>query len=241
MSLDLSLAGLALAFGGGLVSFLSPCVLPLVPGYVAYVVGSDVAGAAAKPGRGVLLGLWFVLGFSAVFVLFGAGATWLGDALRRWSGEAAVVGGALVVVFGLSAMGLLRLPALMRDWRVHAALRGGTPWGAFLMGLAFAFGRTPCIGPVLGAILALTALAPTADGVALLAAYAAGLGVPFLLAAFYLPPLMRHARRLGRAGRALQVASGAAMCAMGLALMTGNLAAVAGWILQAMPALARLG
>ena len=241
MTIEPSALGFLLAFGGGMVSFLSPCVLPLVPGYVAYVIGSDATGATARIGRRMVLGLWFVLGFSAVFVLFGAGASLLGDMLRRWSAEAAVAGGALVVVFGLSAMGVLRFPVLMRDWRVHAALRGGTPWGAFLLGLAFAFGWTPCIGPVLGSILALTALTPTLDGVALLAAYAAGLGVPFLLAAFYLPFLLGRLRRLSRAGRVLQVGAGGVMVAMGVALMTGNLTLIAGWIIQAVPSLAQLG
>lgn len=241
--IDASFLGYALAFGGGMLSFLSPCALPLVPGYLAYVAGADLAGASARRWRTLALGGCFVLGFSVVFVGLGFAAGAFGSLLRRWSLEAAVAGGALVVVLGLVQMGVLRLPyLLLRDWRPRAPqLRGMQPVAAVLVGVAFAFGWTPCIGPVLGAVLAVTATAPNAHGATLLAAYAAGLGVPFLLAAFYLPFLLGRLRRLSRVGRVVQVGAGSVMVAMGIALMTGNLTLVAGWIMQAAPGLVQLG
>lgn len=241
--MDETALGHGLAFGGGMLSFLSPCVLPLVPGYLAYVAGADLTDAAARRWRTLALGGCFVLGFSLVFVALGLAADGLGGLLRRWSLEAAVAGGALVVALGLVQMGVLRLPyLLLRDWRPHAPeLRGMQPVAAVLVGMAFGFGWTPCIGPILGAVLAVTATAGDAQGVTLLAAYAAGLGVPFLLAAFYLPFLLGRLRRLSRAGRVLQVGAGGVMVAMGVALMTGNLTLIAGWIMQAAPGLVQLG
>lgn len=241
--LDLSPLGLALAFGAGLVSFASPCVLPLVPGYLAWVAGTDLAGARARRGRTFRLGLFFVLGFGAVFVALGAGATGLSGLLRRWSAEAAVIGGVLIAALGLVQMGLLRLPVtLLRDFRFRPALEGGTPGQAALVGVAFGFGWTPCIGPVLAAVLAAAATSATAAaGVALLVAYAAGLGVPFLLAALYLPALLGRAKRAARLGLCLQRGAGAAMVAMGVATATGDLTRLGTWMLQAFPALALIG
>ncbi len=237
MTLDLSLFGLMLAFGGGLVSCLSPCVLPLVPGYVAWVAGSDLATAQAQRWRALRLAGFFVLGFGLVFVLLGLGATAIGGALRRWSYELGIVAGLLIAAMGLVQMGLLRLTPLMRDLRFRAPAEGGGPVSATLIGIAFGFGWTPCIGPVLAGVLAAAALTPGA-GVALLVAYALGLGVPFLLAAFYLPAAMGRVRRLGRI---LQIVSGVVMLAAGIAIATGEMSRFAIWILEVFPWLIRLG
>lgn len=245
-ALDLSPLGLLLAFAGGFVSFASPCVLPLVPGYVAWIAGADLAQAQAERARTLRLGLFFVLGFSLVFVALGAAATGFSGVLRRWSAEAALVGGAFIFLLGLMQAGLLRLPGLLlRDLRPvlqNRLLVGGTPGGAVLVGAAFAFGWTPCIGPVLGAVLAASAVGAV-DGVALLAAYSAGLGIPFLLAAFYLPLMLDQAKRKGlrRLGMWLQRGSGVVLALMGVALMTGELTTVAGWLTQAFPAFAAIG
>jgi cytochrome c-type biogenesis protein len=240
MTIDLTLFGLVLAFGGGLVSFLSPCVLPLVPGYVAWVAGTDLATARAERWRALRLSAFFVLGFGLVFVLLGLGATAIGGLLLRWSYELTIASGLLIAAMGLVQMGLLRVAPLMRDLRFRPPAEGGGPVSATLIGVAFGFGWTPCIGPVLAGVLTAAALTP-GSGAGLLAAYALGLGVPFLLAAFYLPAVMGRARRLGRLGRILQVASGAVMLAAGLAIATGEITRLAVWILEAFPWLARLG
>lgn len=185
-----SFLALATSFGAGAVSFLSPCVLPLVPGYVSYVAGRslgapDPAGARRGGLVPLRLGLFFVLGFSTVFVALGASATALGRLLLAYRYEANLAGGALIVLFGLLMTGLFRLPWLERDLRFHPDLPGGQPAAAYLIGLAFAFGWTPCIGPILAGILALAATQETvARGMFLLLVYSLGLGVPFLLTGF---------------------------------------------------------
>jgi cytochrome c-type biogenesis protein len=238
--LELSAFGLLVAFAGGMVSFLSPCVLPLVPGYVAWVAGTDLATARAERWRALRLSLFFVAGFSLVFVLLGLGATALGGLLRRWSHELTVASGLLIMLMGVVQMGLLRAAPLMRDLRFRPPAEGGGPGSAVLIGAAFGFGWTPCIGPVLAGVLAAAALTPGA-GAGLLAAYALGLGVPFLLAAFYLPAAMARLRGLGRLGRALQLASGGAMVLFGLAIATGELTRLAIWFMATFPWLASLG
>ena len=240
MTLELSLFGLLLAFGGGLVSFLSPCVLPLVPGYVAWVAGTDLATAQAERWRALRQAGFFVLGFGLVFVLLGLGATAIGGLLRQWSHELTIAAGVLIAAMGLVQMGLLRVAPLMRDLRFRPPAEGGGPLSATLIGIAFGFGWTPCIGPVLAGVLTAAALTP-GSGAGLLAAYALGLGVPFLLAAFYLPAAMLRVRRLGRLGRVLQIVSGAVMAAAGIAIATGEMTRLAIWILQAFPWLASLG
>ncbi|MGE3376504.1 MAG: cytochrome c biogenesis CcdA family protein [Vicinamibacteria bacterium] len=238
--------GLAAAFAAGMISFLSPCVLPLVPAYVSYVAGqSDTALARRRDleHRLAALGLSavFVLGFGVVFVALGAGASALGSLLLRYRYEANLIGGAIVIVFGVLMIGMSRgMPWLQREWRFHPHLPGGRPIAAFVLGLAFGFGWTPCIGPVLGAILTLSA-AQGAGGTELLAVYAAGLGVPFLLVALFTRELAARMRALRRVGWILQIAAGAVLVVMGIAMMTGHLSRFAFWLLETFPALGRIG
>jgi cytochrome c-type biogenesis protein len=240
--------GFAAAFAAGLVSFLSPCVLPLVPAYVSYVAGQSSTALARRRDiqqrlSALALSSVFVLGFGVVFVALGAGASALGSLLLRYRYEANLVGGAIVLVFGLLMIGMSRgMPWLQREWRFHPHLPGGRPVAAFVLGLAFGFGWTPCIGPVLGAILTLSAMqAPDAGGTALLATYAAGLGVPFLLVALFTRELADRMRVLRRVGWVLQIVAGLVLVAMGLAMMTGRLSAFAFWLLETFPALGRIG
>ena len=240
--------GVLTAFAAGLISFLSPCVLPLVPGYVSYVAGESIAdnegGGKAVWARLRTLGLsfYFVLGFSTVFVLLGASATALGQLLLRYRYELNIVSGILVIIFGLFVAGLLRWSWMARDVRVHAAVEGGRPLSAYVLGLAFAFGWTPCIGPILGAILTVSAATSTvADGVALLAIYSLGLGVPFLLTAMFTEVLSHRLKSVRRLGRWLQVLAGAAMVLMGLAMVSGQMSVMAYWFLDTFPILARIG
>jgi len=245
--LEVSNIGLLTAFAAGAISFLSPCVLPLVPGYVSYVAGRTVAdappaGAMALRLPAVGLGLFFVLGFTTVFVLLGASATALGRALLSWRYELNIAGGAVVILFGLFLVGLLRPAWMMRELRVHAAVPGGRPVAAYLLGLAFAFGWTPCIGPILGAILTVSAASATVTGgVALLAVYSLGLGIPFLLAAVFTDALTARIKAIGRLGRILQPAAGLVMILMGVAMITGHLSDFSYWLLATFPVLATVG
>ncbi|HSA88761.1 MAG TPA: cytochrome c biogenesis protein CcdA [Burkholderiales bacterium] len=234
-----------LAFTAGIVSFLSPCVLPIVPGYVSYVAGGSFHRARLNArDRLAALGMsaMFVTGFSAVFIAFGASASALGQLLLRYRYEANLAAGAIVIAFGLVMLGLWRwLPWLARDLRPHPHLHGGNPLAAFVLGVAFAFGWTPCIGPVLGAILAVSAASTSANGVGLLSAYALGLGVPFLAAALFIDRAARLTSRLRRFGAGLQVLGGLVMVGLGVAMITDRMTSFSLWLLDTFPALGRIG
>lgn len=243
---DAAAIGLLAAFAAGMVSFLSPCVLPLVPAYVSYVAGESYHRRRHLHvgERLTALGMsaFFVAGFSAVFIAFGASATALGQLFLRNRYEANLVAGVIVILFGLFMLGLWRwVPWLLRDLRAHPHLGGGNPVAAFVLGIAFAFGWTPCIGPVLGAILAVTAARTSASGVGLLAAYALGLGVPFLLAALFADRAAKVLGKFRRVGVALQIGGGLVLVALGVAMLTGQLSVFAIWLLDTVPTLGRLG
>lgn len=240
--------GLAAAFLAGLVSFLSPCVLPLVPAYVSYVAGQPLATEAARPDSrerfaALILSAFFVLGFGAVFVALGASATLLGRMLLEYRYEANIIGGAIVIAFGLLMIGMTRdMPWLQRDFRFHPRLAGGRPLPALILGAAFGFGWTPCIGPILGAILTVSAVRTSVSaGVSLLAIYAAGMGVPFLLIALFTRELAGRLTALRRFGAVLQIIAGLILIVMGIAMITGQLAAFGFWFLRTFPALGRIG
>ncbi len=188
------------------------------------------------------LALCFVLGFSTVFILLGATATALGQSLMPYRHEANIVGGIIVTVFGLFTAGILKLSWLERDIRFHGNIRGARPVAAYLLGLAFAFGWTPCIGPVLGAILTVSAASATAStGIALLSAYSVGLGVPFLGIAVFTAAFLRRLPAIRSVGRWLQLIAGAVMILMGLAMITGQFQAFALWLLDVFPSLGGIG
>jgi cytochrome c-type biogenesis protein len=235
------------SFAAGLVSFLSPCVLPLVPGYVSYIAGQSLraVGSEAKGAeRFAALGLsaCFVLGFSTVFVILGASATALGQLLLSYRYEANLVAGVVVMVFGFLMIGMIRWNWFQRDLRIHLDLPGGRAMAAYALGLAFAFGWTPCIGPVLGTILTTSAVSATvSQGIVLLSVYSLGLGLPFLAVALFMDQSLRRLKALGRTGRSLQIGAGAVVVAMGIAMITGQLTTFSYWLLEAFPAFARLG
>ncbi len=247
MTHDLSFLAVLTSFGAGIISFLSPCVLPLVPAYVSYVAGQSLGGAVSTgkvARRSVVLtsSLLFVLGFSTVFVILGASATMLGRVLLSYRYEANLVGGAVIVVFGIFTLGLFRLPWLERDFRLHLDMPGGQPVAAYILGLAFAFGWTPCIGPILGTILTTSAVSATAaQGAVLLTVYSLGLGLPFLAAAAFTDTLLARLRALRRTGRSLQIGAGAVMVAMGVAMITGECSTMSYWLLETFPVFARIG
>lgn len=243
--LDVSLFAAAIA---GLLSFLSPCVLPLVPPYLTWLAGSSLAEIASETppsgttGRALVRALAFVLGFSAVFIALGASASLLGRVLAEHLVLFSRLAGAIIVLLGLHFLGVLRVPLLYREARFGLGRQPAGLLGAFLMGLAFAFGWTPCVGPVLASILLIAGTEDSArEGATLLAAYAAGIGLPFLLAAVFVRPflafLARFRRHLGRVEKII----GALLVVTGALIFTGSMAEIAGWLLQTFPALGRIG
>jgi len=186
--------------------------------------------------------LCFVLGFATVFMAFGASATAIGQLLSAYRYEANIIGGIIVIIFGLFMTGLLRFNWMQREFRVHGNLSGGRPVAAYILGLAFAFGWTPCIGPILGAILMVSATSGVvSDGVALLAIYSLGLGVPFIAAALFTNRFLHHTRLIRRHGPALQVGAGVLLIIMGIAMITGYLSDFSIWLLNTFPLLGEVG
>lgn len=244
---DISGLALLTAFAAGIVSFLSPCVLPLVPAYVSYIAGHSLARARhkehfARKLSALVLSLCFVFGFSTVFIALGASATALGQLLLRYRYETNIVGGGIVIVFGLFTTGFLKIPWFQHDFRLHPHVGSGQPLAAYVLGLAFGFGWTPCIGPVLGAILTVSAVAASVSGgIVLLAVYSVGLGIPFLACAVFTGAFAKRLRNLGRIGHGLQVAAGVVMVLMGLAMITGQLTDFSWWLLRTFPVFGRIG
>ncbi|HST93878.1 MAG TPA: cytochrome c biogenesis protein CcdA [Microvirga sp.] len=233
------------AMAGGLISFLSPCVLPLVPPYLSFLAGTTFdrlnAGDGAVRRRAVLAALLFVAGFSTVFVLLGATASALGQAVRQYLDVLSTIAGLAIIVMGLHFLGILRIGLLYREARFNVDKPVGL-WGAYVMGLAFAFGWTPCIGPVLAAILTIAGSeASVSRGAFLLAAYSAGLGIPFLLAAFAMKPFAALLKRMRSRFSAVEKTMGILLVLTGIAFLTGWITTASFWLLETFPALATLG
>ena len=244
MSADVTIAA---ALFAGLLSFLSPCVLPLVPPYLVYLAGASLerfADAEPEPQvrrETVLAALLFVAGFSTVFVAFGASASVIGVLVQRFSAELSIAAGIVIIVMGLHFLGVTRMSVMMREKRWEMAKPVGL-WGAYVMGLCFAFGWTPCIGPILAAILAVAASKETvAKGAGLLAVYSAGLGIPFLIAAFAIEPFTAFLARFKRHLARVEHAMGALMVLTGIAFLTGFVSEASYWLLEWFPALGKIG
>ena len=230
---------------GGLISFLSPCVLPLVPPYLSFLAGTTFdqlsAGEGAVRRRAVIAALLFVAGFSTVFVLLGATASALGQVVRQYLDVLSTVAGLAIIVMGLHFLGLFKVGFLYREARVQVNRPIGM-WGAYVMGLAFAFGWTPCIGPVLAAILAVAGSeASVSRGALLLAAYSAGLGIPFLLAAFAMKPFVSLLKRVRSCFGVIEKTMGVLLVLTGIAFLTGWTTTMSFWLLETFPVLGRLG
>jgi cytochrome c-type biogenesis protein len=243
---DVSYAGALIA---GLLSFLSPCVLPLVPPYLCFLGGvsvkqlNEAEPLAAGAGRRVFLAaVAFVLGFSSVFVALGATASSLGRAVGAHLQLLSYVAGAIIIVLGLHFLGVLRLVLLYREARFHPARQPAGVIGAYVVGLAFAFGWTPCVGPVLAAILFVAAAEDNVlCGASLLAAYAAGIGIPFLLAALAAQPFMRFMHRFRTYIHRVEQVTGLLLVITGLLFITGSIGDIAYWLLDTFPVLGRIG
>jgi len=235
------------ALVAGLISFLSPCVLPLVPPYLIYLTGATIEHVAndesnASSRRAVMIAaVMFVLGFSTVFVALGASASFIGGLIRAWSAQLSIVAGIVIIIMGLHFLGLTPIAWLMREKRLEMAKPVGL-WGAYLMGFAFALGWTPCIGPILAAILAVAASETTlAKGAGLLAVYSLGLGVPFLVAALAVEPFAAFLARFRAHLGLVEKAMGGLLVLTGIAFLTGTVGEMSYWLLQTFPALGKIG
>lgn len=223
--------GLLTAFGAGILSFLSPCVAPLLPGYLTLLSGSAGATPVAgqpQPAGGRLRLFWpsllFVSGFTLVFVSLGASASAFGDLLDSYRQPLARISGLVMIVMGLVVLWGARMPFLMRERRFHLSARSFTPAETLLLGMAFGFGWTPCFGPILASILVYTSTAETVrEGTLLLAAYSLGLGLPFLLAGLGLGMVQRFVRVIGRHGGAVIAFSGVTLVVLGVLFLTGQM------------------
>ncbi len=247
MVAELSVLALPAVFLAGVVSFLSPCVLPLVPAYVSYITGESLADMSRGQQlhtrlSALSLSLFFVLGFSAVFIVLGASASMLGQSLLQYRYEINIIGGAIIIVFGLFMTGLLKVPFLYRDTRFYVNLDGGRPVSTFVLGLAFGFGWTPCIGPILGTILSASAVAATLNqGIALLSVYALGLSLPFLAAALFAEKFLSQLEWMRRISKVLHIVAGVILMATGIAMITGYLSAFGFWMLNTFPVFSAIG
>jgi cytochrome c-type biogenesis protein len=223
-----------IAFVAGLVSFLSPCVLPLVPGYLSYMSGIPGGDEEeSRPGRTVIVALAFVAGFSVVFIALGATATWIGSSLSGNKTLLTQIGGVFVIAMGLVFLGVIRVPWLYREARFHPTTKAGV-WGSALLGTAFAFGWSPCIGPTMGAALTMAAgngvNGGPAEGAMLLAFYSFGLGLPFVLAGIGISRLAGAVKWLRSHARVINYAGGTLLILVGLLLVTDQLFELSAWM-----------
>jgi cytochrome c-type biogenesis protein len=222
------------AFVAGLISFLSPCVLPLVPGYVSLISGAGVDELKSQEGqllRKVMLNsAAFIIGFSIVFITLGAISTEVGQVLAQYKSLLARIAGVIIIVFGLHLTGIFQIKALLADTRLHSLKGGSSAWGAFIIGFAFAFGWTPCVGPILAVVLGFAAAQDTViKGIFLLAVYSAGLAVPFLLTSLGIERFLKFYNRFKFHMHAVEVASGVLLIFLGILLVLGRFTMIAGY------------
>jgi cytochrome c-type biogenesis protein len=224
-----------LVFVAGLTSFLSPCVLPLVPGYLSLISGvglEELKAPQAQLMRRVMVNsIVFILGFSVVFIALGLAATGVGQVLGIYKNTIARIAGVVIILFGLHLTGIFKIKALYTDTRLHHVKGGSTPIGAFVIGFAFAFGWTPCLGPILSGVLAVAAEESTLlKGALLLAIYSLGLAVPFLLTALLMERFLKFYSRFRSHMHALEVASGGLLIALGVLLVSGRFTLISNWL-----------
>jgi len=236
------------AFLAGLLSFVSPCVLPIVPPYLCYLAGvsfDELKGetaTAATERRVVIAATAFVLGFSVVFVGLGATASVIGQSIARYYDILSYIAGAIIIVMGLHFLGLFRIGLLFREARIHVESKPAGLVGAVLMGLAFAFGWTPCVGPVLAAILFVAGSSDTIwKGAGLLAVYALGIGIPFILAAAFASRFLKFAGRFRKHMGTVEKVMGGLLVLTGVLFITGQMSAIAYWLLETFPVFSQIG
>jgi cytochrome c-type biogenesis protein len=223
------------AFVAGLISFLSPCVLPLVPGYVSLISGAGVeelkSPQAQLMRRVMVNSIGFILGFTVVFVTLGAISSEIGQLAARYKHTLSIVAGVVIIIFGIHLTGIFQIKWLLQDARLHSVKGSSTPIGAFVIGFAFAFGWTPCLGPILTAILTLASEQDTlVKGVLLLGVYSMGLAVPFLLTSLLMERFLKFYSRFRSHMHAIEVASGGLLIALGILLVLGRFTLISSWL-----------
>ncbi len=240
--IEVTFAGALLA---GLLSFLSPCVLPLVPAYLSYISGTSVSALRSEQPalkrHALVQSIWFIAGFSLIFIALGASATFFGQWLMAHLAILGKVAGAIIIVFGLHYSGLFRIPWLMYEARFQAKVKATHGLGALVLGAAFAFGWTPCIGPILGAILAIAgAQNHVGKGVLLLMVYSGGLAIPFFLAALATDKFMRWSQKFRNHFRAVEIISGVLLITVGVLILLGSFSLLSNWLIEHFPFLANI-
>jgi cytochrome c-type biogenesis protein len=223
------------AFFAGLISFLSPCVLPLVPGYVSLISGAGVEELKSAQGqlmrRVMVNSVGFILGFSVVFITLGAISTEIGQVAARYKHSLSIIAGVVIIIFGLHLTGIFKIKALYTDARLHSVKGSSTILGAFVIGFAFAFGWTPCLGPILSAILVVASQEENVvRGIVLLTVYSLGLAVPFLLTSLLMERFLKFYSRFRSHMHALEIASGGLLIALGVLLVIGRFTLISSWL-----------
>ena len=232
---------LFIALSAGLVSFLSPCVLPLIPGYVSYISGSSLNELMESKETNIFPIILFSLGFSIVFISFGATATYLGSLVLDYSYELRIIAGSLIIIFSLQIMGLLNIKFLNYEKRIHSNIKPSN-FGSILIGMAFGFGWTPCIGPILGSILALAATEESINkGILLLLCYSLGLAIPFVLSGYLIQRFMIFSKNLKNKMNLVSKIGGGLLFITGILMITNQLQALGFYLLRYVPFLGNIG
>ena len=232
---------LFIALSAGLISFLSPCVLPLIPGYVSYISGSSLNELIESKETNIFPIIRFSLGFSIVFISFGATATYLGSLVLDYSYELRIIAGSLIIIFSLQIMGLLNIKFLNYEKRIHSNIKPSV-FGSILIGMAFGFGWTPCIGPILGSILALAATEESINkGILLLLCYSLGLAIPFVLSGYLIQRFMIFSKNLKNKMNLISKIGGGLLLITGILMITNQLQALGFYLLKYVPFLGNIG
>ena len=233
---------LIIAFGAGLISFLSPCVLPLIPGYISYISGESLGDIVKKKKKILLKTILFSLGFSLVFISFGATASFVGNLLLEYSNSLRIVAGLIIIIFSLQLIGILNLNFLNKEKRIYTKNYSNNLFFPVVVGSAFGFGWTPCIGPVLGSILALAATESSiGKGILLLSFYSLGLAIPFVLSGYGISKFLEFSKNFKKNIRRISISGGIILLITGVLIVTNKLQIIGYFLLEALPFLGNIG
>ena len=236
------LLNLIIAFGAGLISFLSPCVLPLIPGYISYISGESLGDIVEKQKKILLKTILFSLGFSLVFISFGATASFVGNLLLEYSNSLRIVAGLVIIIFSLQLIGILNLNFLNKEKRIYTKNYSNNLFFPLMVGAAFGFGWTPCIGPVLGSILALAATESSiGKGILLLSFYSLGLAIPFVLSGYGISKFLEFSKNFKKNTRRISIAGGIVLLITGVLIIANKLQIIGYFLLEALPFLGNIG